>query len=299
MLAFGVGAVLAAVLSRRIGRRLERVGAAARRIADGDFTVRADVDGDEDVAVLAGTFNDMAAGLEVSRDREREFLLSVGHDLRTPLTTIRGYAEGLNRGVITADDLPRVAAVLDMQTARLSRLIEGLMLLARLEAREFTMRVEAVDLAALTHGLLESETARSERLGVSLRSNLADVGTAIVDPDRYGQLLGNILDNAFRYSPEGAEIVVSLDIVNGAAQLRVADSGPGIEEADLERVFDRLYVAQRYQPLRPEGSGLGLSIVRELVAAIGGTVRVESTVGAGTALVVSIPLADTQLTGEL
>ncbi len=295
-IAFAVGAalaaVLAAVLSRRIGRRLDRVRVAASRVADGDFTARADVDGDDDVATLATAFNEMAADLEASRRREREFLLSVGHDLRTPLTTIRGYAEGLHSGVIDGDDLPRVARVLDTQTTRLSRLIEDLMLLARLEAREFSIHTEPVDLAGLVQGLVEADQPRADRLGISLTADLEPIGTIAVDPDRFGQALGNLLDNAFRYSPEGSEVLITLREDGRAAELRVSDNGPGIEESDLGRVFDRLFVAQRYQPLRPEGSGLGLSIVRELVRAHGGTVEAESVVGRGTTLVVRLPMRD-------
>lgn len=296
-IAFAVGAalaaVLAAVLSRRIGHRLDHVRAAASRVAGGDFTARAEVDGDDDIATLATAFNEMAADLDASRRREREFLLSVGHDLRTPLTTIRGYAEGLHSGLIDSDDLPRVARVLDTQTTRLSRLIEDLMLLARLEAREFSIRPEPVDVGAFVQGLVDADQARAERLGVTLTADVVGVGTISVDPDRFGQALGNLLDNAFRYSPEGSEVVVTLRDVDGAAELRVSDNGPGIEESDLGRVFDRLYVAQRYQPLRPEGSGLGLSIVRELVRAHGGAVHAESVVGRGTTLVVRLPMHET------
>ena len=295
-LAFGIAAVLAAilaaVLARRIGRRLEHVGDAARRLAGGDFAVRARVDGSDDVTQLAIAFNEMAAELEATRQREHEFLLSVGHDLRTPLTTIRGYAEGLHRGVITEEDLPRVASVIDTQTGRLSRLIEDLMLLARLEAREFSMQHETVELSALTRGLLDAEEARATRLGIALNATLEDVGPVYIDPDRYGQMLGNLLDNAFRYSPEGSEVDVFLRRDTNRIELRVVDSGPGIEEGDLDRVFERLYVAQRYRALRPEGSGLGLSIVRELVAAMGGHVWVESTVGVGSSLIVTIPGGD-------
>lgn len=297
-LAFIVGAVLAAVLasvlSRRIGRRLDEVRAAASRVAEGDFTARAGVEGDDDLAALAAAFNDMAAELEASRIREREFLLSVGHDLRTPLTTIRGYAEGLHRGVIEADELPRVARVLDTQTTRLSRLIEDLMLLARLEAQEFSIRSEAVELAPLVRGLVEADMPRAERLGIAMHLELGDVGSVDVDPDRFAQMLGNLLDNAFRYSPEGSLVLVTLEAVDGSAELRIKDNGPGIERSDLERVFDRLYVARRYQPLRPEGSGLGLSIVRELVRAQGGSVSVESQVGDGTTLVVRFPLIESK-----
>ena len=147
-----MGALLALVLaygvSRRLGRRLDPIEDAARAIADGDFGTRVKVTEGDELGRVGDAFNEMASRLEGAQQRERDFLMSVGHDLRTPLTTIRGYAEGLDGGDIDAADLPRVAGVLHRQTDRLSRLIEDLMLLARLEAREFTLRPERVDVAA-------------------------------------------------------------------------------------------------------------------------------------------------------
>ena len=312
-LSLGIGAVLAVILAtliaRRVGRRLDRLGEAAAAITAGDFSVRAPEDGDDDVSALAGALNEMAARLDNGRRRERDFLMSVGHDLRTPLTTLRGYAEALDGGEIEPADMKRIGGVLRVQTDRLSRLIEDLMLLARLEAREFTWRPEEVDLAAHLAELVEAQQARAEALRVALVADLDDVGVVTIDPDRVGQIVGNLLDNALRYAPEGGTVrvglrgredtvsldtvsldTVSLDTVSlDTVSLTVSDTGPGIDPEDVQHVFERLYVAQRYRPVRPEGSGLGLTIVKELVDAIEGSIDVESSPGRGTTVVVRLP----------
>lgn len=293
LFSLGIGAILAVILAtwvaRRVGRRLDRLGEAARAVASGDFSVRAPLEGEDDVAQLGAVFNDMAARLEGGRRRERDFLMSVGHDLRTPLTTLRGYAEALEGDAVDPDDIARIGGVLHKQTDRLSRLIEDLMLLARLEAREFSWRPEDVDLAAHLREVVEAQQARAAEMRVQLVTEIDDVGVIPVDPDRVGQIVGNLLDNALRYTPEGGTVTVGLTGGTDTVTLSVADTGPGIDRDDIEHVFERLYVAQRYRPVRPEGSGLGLSIVKELVDAIDGVVHVESSPGHGTVVGVRLP----------
>ena len=281
--------ILASWVSSRVGKRLDRLADASAAIAAGDFSVRAPAAGNDDVARLGAAFNDMVEQLEDGRRRERDFLMSVGHDLRTPLTTLRGYAEALDAGEIEPDDLARVGGVLQRQTDRLSRLVEDLTLLSRLEAREFTLRPEEVDLSAHISGLVDAQSERARELRVKLVADLENVGLVLVDPDRISQVVGNLLDNALRYTPEGGAATVALRGTAAGVVLEVTDTGPGIDREDLAHVFERLYVAQRYRPVRPEGSGLGLSIVNELVGALGGSITVDSSLGAGTTVSVTLP----------
>jgi two-component system sensor histidine kinase BaeS len=271
-------------------RRLAGLEDASRRIADGDLSARAPVDGDDEITAVSVAFNDMVEQLETARARERAFLMAVGHDLRTPLTTIRGYAEALDEGAVHSADMERVASVLHAQTDRLSRLVEDLALLARLEAREFSLRPEPVDLVAHVKEIVESYRERADGVHVRLSFTATPVGPVIVDPDRLSQICGNLLDNALRYTPDGGSVAVRVESTGGSVRLSVADSGPGIDPDDLPRVFDRLYVAERYRPVRPEGSGLGLSIVKELVDAMEeGGVAVGSELGGGTTVAVDLP----------
>lgn len=282
-------AVLAGYLAKRLGDRLGKVTSAAQAVAGGDLTARVEDDGDDEVAHLAENFNQMAERLEAASVRERDFLMNVGHDLRTPLTSIAGYAETLADGSIPEQDLPRVAGTLQRQTKRLSRLVEDLMLLSRLQAREFSLRVEDVDLSAHVRGIVEDFRPRADAAAVRLEIEVDPVGTVSVDPVRVDQVVSNLLENALRYAPEGGRVSVGVTGGNGTVMITVADTGPGIDPEDLPRVFERLYVAQRYRPVRPEGSGLGLTIVNELVTAMDGTATVTSSPAAGTTVTVELP----------
>ncbi|NNC91162.1 MAG: HAMP domain-containing histidine kinase [Acidimicrobiia bacterium] len=284
-----VVAALAGLLAKRLGDRLARVDAAAGRVAGGDFTARVEDDGDDEVSHLADSFNDMAERLAAASDRERDFLLNVGHDLRTPLTSISGYAETLADGTIGAGDLPKVAAVLQRQSRRLSRLVEDLMLLSRLEAREFTLVTEPVDLGAHVGGVAEEFRTRASDASVDLRIDIEPTGPVESDPVRISQVVTNLVENALRYAPEGGRVGVHVEAAPAETVIAVSDNGPGIDPEDLPRVFERLYVAQRYRAVRPEGSGLGLSIVHELVTAMGGAVAVSSEPGSGTTVTVRLP----------
>jgi signal transduction histidine kinase len=283
-----LAALLAGATARRLARRLQPMEAASRGIADGDFATRIAVDGSDELSDLASAFNDMAEQLEAARTREREFLASVSHDLRTPLTTIGGYAEALQEGRVAPDDLDRVAAVLGTESGRLRRLVEDLMLLSRIEAREFGLRPEAVDLAAHLKGVMEGFRERADSAKVVLETDVESVGIVDVDPDRVAQIVGNLVENALRYTPEAGRVRLSL-ARGDDIEIAVSDTGPGIDAADIPHIWERLYVTARYRPVRPEGSGLGLSIVRELVEAMGGSAEVASVPGVGTTITIHLP----------
>lgn len=284
-----VAAAVAGWMSSGLVRRLSAVTSAARRLASGDLSSRAEVAGDDEIAGLAVTFNDMAGEVEAARARERELLLAVGHDLRTPLTTIAGYAEALADGVEAREETTRIGRVLVSESGRLRRLIEDITLLARLEAADLAIRPEPVEVDALVSELAVPFTDRAGAVGVRVAVEAGETGRRLLDPDRVGQIIGNLLDNALRYTPEGGVVTVTVVPEEGQVRLTVADTGAGIEPGDLPHVFERSYVARRYRGVRPEGSGLGLSIVERLVATMGGEVGVEATPGRGTTFTVVLP----------
>jgi two-component system OmpR family sensor kinase len=291
--ALGIGALLTVSLgvwlSRSVASRLSDVSDAAREVGSGDFAARATVSGDDEITDMARSFNHMAAELEDVRDREQQFLMAVSHDLRTPLTTISGYAEALDAGDVSQEDLSRVAGILHGQTEQLSRLVEDLMALARVDAREFILKPETVDVSQLSSGVVDGYRSRAEVAGVSMEVECSEPLLILVDPQRLIQVLGNLLNNALRYTPDGGGIsVVCRGNGPDTATISVTNSGPGIAPADLPHVFERLYVADRYRAQRPAGSGLGLAIVAELVDAMGGTVSCESTPDRGTTFFLTI-----------
>jgi len=291
--ALGIGALLTVSLgvwlSRSVASRLSDVSDAAREVGSGDLGARATVSGDDEITDVARSFNHMAGELEDVREREQQFLMAVSHDLRTPLTTISGYAEALDAGDVSQEDLSRVAGILHGQTEQLSRLVEDLMALARVDAREFILMPETVDISTLTVGVVDGYRSRAEIAGVSIHVECSEPLPTLIDPQRLIQVLGNLLDNALRYTPDGGEIsVLCHGDGSDTATISVTNSGRGISPEDLPHVFERLYVADRYRAQRPAGSGLGLAIVAELVDAMGGTVSCESTPDSGTTFFVTI-----------
>ena len=290
VVALVVGAVLTVALgvwfAQSLSDRLGNIASAARSVGNGDLSVRADGRGTDEISEVAGAFNSMADDLEAGRDRERRFLMAVGHDLRTPLTTIRGYAEALDQGDVPEDKLPEVAAVLHRQTDQLSRLIEDVSRLAAIQTSEFSLRPEVVEVVGLVEETTRGYTPRIDAALITLSCTSETVGRAVLDPDRARQVIGNLMDNALRYTPEGGTIEVHTSGDASVVRLAITNSGPPIRDVDLPHVFDRLYVADRYRAERPSGSGLGLAIVKELMDAMGGSVSCSSDERSGTTFIV-------------
>jgi len=261
---------------------------AARRIADGDLDTRIDVGNDDypELASLGHSINTMTEGLARAKGLERQFLMSVSHDLRTPLTSIRGWAEAIADGA--AEDT-RAAAIIGAEAARLQRLVQDLLDLAKLDARSFSLNPVAVDLVPLVAAAAESFRPSTEDAGLHLTLDLPEGPVpARADPDRLSQVVANLLENAYRYARRDLRVWVATS--PGAALVAVEDDGPGIPAAELDHVFERLYQVE-HSPARQAGSGLGLTIVKELTTAMNGQVRVESPTGreGGTRVVVALP----------
>ncbi len=230
----------------------------------------------------------MAAELERGRAAEQQFLLSVSHDLRTPLTALRGFGEALEDGTMT--DTARAGAVISHNANRLGRLVGDLLDLGKLEAKQFRFHISNFDAAevvgATAAGLVPSAAERS--IAVVIDTPAPVVVTA--DPDRLGQAVANLVENATTFA--ASTVTVSLSTEGTEAVITVADDGPGIDPADLPHVFERLYVTKLVPERSESSSGLGLAIVRELVGAMDGRVDAIAPPGGGTAMVLRLPLAD-------
>ena len=276
LLAALVGGVLAALvallLARRIARPVRRVAAASRSLARGELPDPVPVEGAAELATLATAFNDLAAQLAQAREAERSFLLSVSHELKTPLTAIRGYAEAVQDGAIEPRE---AAAIVSTEAARLERLVHDLLDLARMNRTDFSVHPSEIDLAEVADDAVRRYLPQAEAFGVGLSAVSEGEAPAIADADRVLQVVSNLVENALRLTPPGGEVRV----VTGPGLLRVEDTGPGLEDADRDRAFERFYLHERYGRERPVGTGLGLAIVKELTEAMGGTVSVESEPG--------------------
>ena len=308
-----VVAALAAValsvwLVGRFTRPLEAMERTARAIAGGDLDARVGLPGtdvDDELAAVGRAIDTMAAELSRHRSLERAFLMSISHDLRTPLTSIRGYAEAVAEGA--ADDEAsrrRAAVIIEAEARRLERLVADLLELARLDAREFSLHPAPVDAGEVArHAALALQPAAQEagvRLVVGQVDGREPAAVAMADPERLAQVVANLVENALKYAATTVEVGTQTAVFPGdtpdppgggrTIEIAVADDGPGIDPEDLPRVFERLYISRR-QPGRKVGTGLGLAIVRELVTAMGGRVDVGPTAEGGTRFVVSLPAA--------
>jgi two-component system sensor histidine kinase BaeS len=211
--------------------------------------------------------------------------MSVSHDLRTPLTSIRGYAEAIAEG--TAPDERRAAEVIGSESRRLERLVRDLLDLARLEADQFTLATRETDVTDLVTDAADGFLPAARRAGVDLDLEAADGVRAVVDPERLMQMIANLTENALKFAR--SRVVVSLRAEPGdGLSISVADDGPGIAPEDLPHVFERSYASDRHG-LRAAGSGIGLAIVRELSGAMGGSVDVTTGPG-GTVFRIVLPV---------
>jgi len=289
----GVVCLLAAAavgwwLAGRFARPLAAAAAATGRIAAGDLATRLPASAHDvpEVAALASGLNSMADRLERARDQQRRFLLSVSHDLRTPLTSIRGYADAVTEGM--TDDVAGAVAVIATEAGRLERLVQDLLDLARLDADRFSFHPGPVDLADVAARAVDRFQPEAAAAGVALTVATPDGGAvpAVADVDRVHQLVANLVDNACRYATRSVQVGARRD--GDRAVLWVDDDGPGIPAADLDRVFEMHFTSDRHR----SGSGLGLAIVAELAAAMGGGVRATSPVGpaGGTRMEAWLPL---------
>jgi two-component system sensor histidine kinase BaeS len=290
-----IGALVARAVGRRIGEPIRAADNAARRIAAGDLTTRVPEGPshrDDELGGLSRAVNDMAAALQQSREHERQFLLSVSHDLRTPLTSIGGYAEALADG--TETDVERAASVILAEARRLERLVADLLDLAKLDAHRFSFAHDDVDLAALVRDGVDAFRPAARDAGLTLATSPdTDEATAIAeaDRDRLAQVLANLLENATRFARTRIDVGVAHDAARDTVAFTVDDDGPGLPPTDASHAFDRLYAPERAPARRGPGSGLGLAIVRELVAGMGGTVTAGPSPAGGARFEVRLPAA--------
>ena len=269
------------LVSRSIYRPIQRVAAAARSVARGQLQQRVDVGGSLEAQDLAHSFNQMTEEVERQQTALRDFLANVSHDLQTPLTSINGFSQALLDDIVSAGEQPNAYRIIEDESRRLLRLVEGLLDLSRIESGQVHVESAPVDVSALLDHVGDLFTLRAQELDVHLSVEPSDVGDVLGDWDRLDQVLGNLVDNALRHTPQGGQVELSARRESASsASIAVADTGVGIPEEAIPNLFDRYYKSDR--PGAQGGTGLGLAIARELVRAQGGEIRVSSEEGHGT-----------------
>ncbi len=302
LLALGLSVVVSAALAQRFTTPLRRLTEASRGMASGDLTVRVPTTearaGSTEMAELAVAFNAMADRVQESveiirhdRDRSRDFLADVSHELRTPLAALRTFNELLKAQA--GSDPEARTEFLDssgQQIERLDWLAQNLLELSKLDSGLVLLDLRPDDLRASVESAVEQHDAPARKRGITVTSHLPDVPVRIRhDPPRIGQVVGNLIGNAIKFTPPGGSVTVDLAATSEGARIEVADTGVGIDPTELPHIFERFYRGSRSNEARGSGSGLGLAIVQSIVEMHGGRVAVESRIGQGSRFTVSLP----------
>jgi signal transduction histidine kinase len=278
--ALAIGSLMAARLARRIIAPVQSVQEAARSISETDLSQRLDVRGDDEIAQLAETFNGLLDRLELAFVAQRRFVDDAGHELRTPITIVRGHLEVL-------DDDPaerrRTVELVTDELDRMNRMVNDLLLLAKTQQPNF-LSFDLVEMARLTEELSRKTSALGDR---RWKLDAKAAGTIEGDRQRLSQAVIQLAQNAVDHTDPSDTIAIGTEIEGGRARLWVRDSGPGIPRAVQERIFERF---SRSGPRLSDGAGLGLAIVRAIAEAHGGTVSVESRVGQGATFTIEVPV---------
>ena len=278
--------VVATLLVRRFVNPLADVIYAARQVANGKLSTRISSEGPQDMRSLSESFNEMAASLERNDRERRDLLADIAHELRTPLSVIRGRLEGIVDGIYKADDGQVVSLALE-QTYLLERLVDDLRLLTLAETRQLHFEKKSVDLAQLSQHTIDmfSAEAQEKNISLSLEKGNGDY-TAELDPQRMEQVVGNLVGNSLRYIPAGSKIWLTLEETSDEVKLFVSDNGPGVAEDELPYLFDRFWRKDKSRTRSAGGTGLGLAIANQLVEAQGGTIEARNLPQGGLQVVV-------------
>ena len=282
-----VALTVTVVAGRRLVAPLQALIGAAQRQRDGSMTEPIRVKGRDEIARLTAVFNDMAARRRELEELRKAMVSDIAHEMRTPVTNIRGWLEAVEDGVALPDR--QLMSSLLEEAVLLQRVIDDLHDLAAADAGELALHPEHVGIGDVIAQTALANLARAETAGVRISTALPDDVIVYADPVRLRQAVGNLVTNAVRHTPPGGTVTITGRAEDAAAVIEVNDTGPGIAAADLPRVFERFWRGDKSRNRHTGGSGLGLAIVRKLAEAHGGTVSVRSVEGYGASFSIRIP----------
>jgi signal transduction histidine kinase len=294
----GMAMVLGYFLSSTVTERIHLLKGAAEKLARGDLQTRVPVQGRDEVATLANTFNQMAEQLQAADQKQRELeslrrdlIAWVSHDLQTPLTSMRAILEALSDGIVEEPEtVKRYLNTAQRDVRSLSALIDDLFQMAQLDAGGFPLHRAEASLSDLISDTLESFTELAKQGEITLEGNVdSDVDPVHMDTQAIGRALNNLIGNALRHTPPGGRVSVWVRRTGQAVEVTASDTGEGIRAADLPHIFERFYRGEKSRNRGTGGAGLGLAIARGIVQAHGGDIQVESKIGKGTQFTFHIP----------
>jgi signal transduction histidine kinase len=277
--------VVAILLVRRFVNPLADVIYAARAVAIGKLNTRIPTEGPQDLRSLSESFNEMATSLERSDRERRDMLADIAHELRTPLSVIRGRLEGIVDGIYTENG-PQVSMALE-QTYLMQRLVDDLRLLTLVETRQLAFDKRDVNVGNVINRVIEMFSAEVQEKNISLSFNEKSGNlSAVLDPQRFEQVISNLVGNAIRYVPERGKVWVTANETNNRLIITVNDNGEGLPVEDLPYIFDRFWRKEKSRSRATGGTGLGLAIVKQLVEAQGGIIEAKNLPEGGLQVIV-------------
>lgn len=290
-IALAVSFLVSFFISRSISGPLARITQASVQMAHGDYDVNIPIRGRDEVGRLSEAFNAMAKEVSSSQRTMRDLLANVSHELKTPLTSIQGYSQAIHEGAVSSDeDNKEASRIINEEANRMRALVDDLLLLSQIESGQMAMEHMHVDLVTLLERTMERFQWALRDAGVESRLRFGAVPPVHGDERRLEQVFSNLIENAVRHTPRGGVVTVTAaTAADGAIRVGVHNSGSFIPAEDLPRVFERFFQVDRARARRGGSSGLGLSIVREIVEAHGGRIRAESNEQRGTEFVVMFP----------
>ena len=283
--------LLGFVFSRAISQPVRTISTAAQRIKEGDLSARSGVKGGDDVGQLGETFDEMAESIEKDKELERRLTSDVAHELRTPLMSITATVEAMQDGVYPCDQ--EHLALVDSEARRLSRLVDSMLRLSRLESGSVRLNIESIDVIDFVRGIYMSHEALLADTGLDLvfeNNTGVDELPCEFDRDTVTQAVTNIISNAMRYTPVPGSVTVGVSQRDGCARISVKDTGIGIAQEDIQRVFSRFWRAEESRNRVAGGLGVGMAVTKEILDRHHGTIEVESEPGKGSTFTLVLPL---------
>lgn len=284
-----VSSVLSIVLTSHMTTPLHRISDAAQKFGNGDFAARVPVEGDDEVAQLAATFNRMAENLEKIDSSRYSFMDNIAHELRTPMTTVKGFVDGMLDGTIPPENHQHYLEIVSQEVGRLTRLIKNMLDITKLEAGEYKVNAHSYDIWQTITGVVFAAEQRIEANSIQITGFAPSKTMVYADEDLVYQVVYNLVDNAIKFCGVGGEIRFSVTQSKGAVTVAVRNTGEGIAPEALPHVFDRFYKEDKSRGLNTSGAGLGLHICKVLVNLSGGKIWADSKAGEYTEFLFTLP----------
>ena len=307
LIGFAISVAISLIISKTLLSPIQGITKAAEAMADGDFSKKIRVESDDEIGILAETFNDMAAQIETMLEElkkaeklRREFVANVSHELRTPLTNIRSYAETISDDrAIPQETEEEFLRVIINESDRMTKIVQDLLELSRFDSGASELAVEEFSIERSLRDVYAAVALEARKRGHEVNLELEwKLPKISGDRARIEQVLMNIISNALKYTPDGGKIGIFSGSSDGNVWVRIEDTGVGIPREDLGRVFDRFYRVDKARSRESGGTGLGLSIAKEIVSKHGGELEIKSTLGLGTSVTMTLPIRRSGLADE-